>query len=142
MRSWVRWVRTGAVVVLSIGAIVVLLIWLAGGFHEKIEPGPTQVGMRPLGGAPIVTVEHVIVPLLEEAVGTVRAAHETEVGAKIMARVLAVHFQAGQHVRKDQVLIELGRSDLEARLGQAQGAVGAAKAAFDQAQTNSDADAS
>ena len=57
MKSRVRWVRTGAVVVLSIGAIVVLLIWLAGGFHEKIEPGPAQVGMRPLGGAPTVAVE-------------------------------------------------------------------------------------
>lgn len=138
MRSWVRWVRSGAVVVSSIGGIVALLIWLAGGFHEKIEPGPTQVGVQPLGGAPTVAVESVTVPLSEEAVGTVRAAHETEVGAKIMARVLAVHFQAGQHVEKEQVLIELGRSDLEARLGQARAAVDVAKAGLDQAQTNYD----
>ena len=132
------WVRAGAVVLLSIGGIVVLLIWLAGGFHEKIEPGPTQVGMLPLGRAPTVAVESVTVPLSEEAVGTVQAAHETEVGAKIMARVLAVHFQAGQHVEKDQVLIELSKNDLEARLGQARAAVDAAKAALDQAQTDYD----
>lgn len=138
MRSWVRWVRTGAVIVLSVGGIVVLLIWLGGGFHERIEPGPTQVGMHLLGRAPTVAVESVTVPLSEEAVGTVQAAHETEVGAKIMARVLAVHFQAGQHVEKGQVLVELGRSDLEARLSQAQAAVDAARAALDQAQTNYD----
>ena len=30
MRSWIRWLRTGAVMLLSIGGIVVLLIWLAG----------------------------------------------------------------------------------------------------------------
>ncbi len=138
MKRWIRWVRTGAVMLLSIGGVVVLLIWLAGGFHEKIEPGPTQVGLRPLGGAPTVTVQRVTVPLSEEAVGTVQAAHETEVGAKIMARVLAVHFQAGQHVEKDQVLVELGKSDLEARLSQARAAVDSAKAALDQAQTNYD----
>ena len=138
MNSWIRWMRTGAVIVLSVGGIVVLLIWLAGGYHEKIQPGPAQVGMQPLGGAPTVTVELVSVPLWEDAVGTVRAAHETEVGAKIMARVLAVHFQAGQHVEKDQVLLELGRSDLEARLSQAQAGVDAARAALDQAQTNYD----
>ena len=138
MKGWIRWVRTGAVVVLSIGGIVVLLVWLAGGFHEKIQPGPTQVGMRSLGGAATVTVEPATVPLSEESVGTVRAAHETEVGAKIMARVLAVHFQAGQHVEKDQLLLELAREDLEARLGQAQAGVDAAQAALDQAQTNYD----
>ena len=138
MRSWIRWLRTGAVMLLSIGGIVVLLIWLAGGFHEKIEPGPAQVGMQPLGEAMTVTVERVTVPLSEEAVGTVQAEHQTEVGAKIMARVLAVHFRAGQHVEKDQVLVELGKSDLEARMGQARAAVDAARAALDQAQTNYD----
>jgi len=138
MKRWTYWVRTGAVVVLSIGGIVVLLVWLAGGFHEKIQPGPTQVGMQALGGAATVTVEPATVPLSVESVGTVRAAHETEVGAKIMARVLAVHFQAGQHVEKDQLLLELAREDLEARLGQAQAAVNAARAALDQAQTNYD----
>ena len=70
-------------------------------------------------------------PFLEEAVGTVQAAHETEVGAKIMARVLAVHVQAGQHVEKDQVLIEPGKSDLEARLSQTRAAADAAKAALE-----------
>ncbi|MGB2987886.1 MAG: hypothetical protein WBE26_18615 [Phycisphaerae bacterium] len=29
MTSWIRWVRTGAVVLLSVGGIMVLLIWLA-----------------------------------------------------------------------------------------------------------------
>ena len=138
MKGWVRWMRAGVVTLLSIGVVVVLLIWLAGGFHEKIPPGPTQVAMQVLGGVPTVAVQWVSVPLSEDAVGTVRAAHETEVGAKIMARVLAVHFQAGQHVEQDQVLVELARGDLEARLSQAQAAVDVAQAALDQAQTNYD----
>ncbi len=138
MRKLVRWIRVGGVILLSVGGIVVLLIWLAGGFYEKIEPGPTLVGVQPLGTAPTFTVERVTVPLSEESVGTVHAEHETALGAKIMARVLAVHVRAGQHVKKDQVLIELSKNDLEARLGQAQAARDATKAALDQAQTDYD----
>jgi len=138
MRAWVHLMRTGAVVLISVGGIVVLLIWLAGGFHEKIAPGPTEVGVLPLGQARTMAVEPVAVPLAEDAVGTVRAAHETEVGAKIMARVLAVHFSAGQHVEQGQVLVELEKGDLSARVSQAQAAVDAAQAALDQAQTDYD----
>ena len=133
-----HWIWGGAVLLLSVGGIVVLLIWLAGGFHEKIQPGPTDVGVLPLGQARTTTVELMTVPLTEDAVGTVRAAHETEVGAKIMARVLAVHAQAGQHVEQDQVLVELEKGDLQARVSQAQAAVDAARAALDQAQTDYD----
>jgi RND family efflux transporter MFP subunit len=138
MTSWIRWVRTGAVVLLSVGGIVVLLIWLAGGFHEKIEAGPIEFGVRPVGQARTTVVTLVTVPLAEDALGTVRATHETGVGAKIMARVLAVHFQAGQRVEKGQVLVELEKGDLAARVSQAQAAVDAARAALDQAQTDYD----
>ena len=138
MRSWIRWTRTGAVILISVGGIAALLIWLAGGFHEKIQPGPTEVGVKPLGEARTMTLEPVTVPLTEDAVGTVRAAHETEVGAKIMARVPAVHFQAGQHVVQGQVLVELERGDLQARVSQAQAAVDVTQAALDQAQTDYD----
>ncbi|MCK4343210.1 MAG: hypothetical protein KAY37_15970 [Phycisphaerae bacterium] len=62
---------------------------------DEMSRGYVQVGMRPLGEAPTITVERVTVSVLEDAVGTVRAAHETEVGAKIMARVLAIR-RAGQ----------------------------------------------
>jgi membrane fusion protein (multidrug efflux system) len=138
MKGWIGWVHTGAVVLVSVGAIVVLLVWLAGGFHHKVEPGPSEVGTQPLGGAPTVTVERVTVPLSEEAVGTVRAAYETEVGAKIMARVLAVRFGAGQHVEEGQVLVELEHGEFEARVSQARAAMEAAQARLDQAQTNYD----
>ena len=138
MKNWKRWLQMGAVTLVSIGGIVVLLIWLAGGFHEKIEPAPARIGLRPLGTAATIAVEQVTVPLVEEAVGTVQATHQTEVGAKILARVLAVHFQAGQRVEQDQVLVELAQNDLEARLSQARSAVDAAQAALSQAQTNYD----
>ena len=138
MKVWIRWIRAVALILISVGGIIALLIWLAGGFREKIEPGPTEVGVRAVGQARMLTVESVTVPLTEDAVGTVRAEHATEVGAKIMARVLAVHFQAGQRVEQDQILVELEKGDLAARVSQAQAAVAAAQAALDQAQTDYD----
>ena len=133
-----RWLRAGIVILVSVGGIVVLLFWLAGGFTSKIEPGPTEVGRRPLGGASTIEVRLTKIPLSEEALGTIGAAHETAVGAKIMARVLTVHAQAGQHVSKDQLLVELDKGDLEARLSQARAAEDSTKAALDQSQVNYD----
>jgi RND family efflux transporter MFP subunit len=115
-----------------------MMIMLAGGFRKRIQPGPTEVGRLPLGDAPVAAVETVRVPVVEEAIGTVRAAHQTEVGAKVLARVLSVNVTAGQHVTKGTVLIELERGDLEARANQVRAAGQAAQAALDQAQTSFD----
>ena len=138
MQGWIRLLRMGAVSLISVGGIVVLLVWLAGGFREKIQPGPTEVGTLLVGNAEVVVVEAVSVPLVEDSVGTVRAAHETEVGAKVMARVLAVHAQAGQHVDEGQVLVDLEKGDLAARLRQAEAALDSAAASLSQAQTEYD----
>jgi len=111
---------------------------LAGGFRERIQPGPTEVGVLPLGDAPVAPVEAVRVPVVEEAVGTVQAASHTEVGAKILARVLSVNVTAGQHVTEGTVVIELERGDLEARLNQERAAAQAAQAKLSQVQTDFD----
>ena len=42
MTSWIRWVRTGAVVLLSVGGIVVLLIWPAGADDFTGAAGPVE----------------------------------------------------------------------------------------------------
>jgi RND family efflux transporter MFP subunit len=72
-------------------------------------------------------------PLFESAVGSIRAVHETSVGSKLLARVVAVNLKAGQPVKQGEVLVQLDDSDLQARLKQAQAAVKSAEAARDQA---------
>ena len=42
MTSWIRCVRAGAVVLLSVGGIVVLLIWLAGASDFVGVAGPVE----------------------------------------------------------------------------------------------------
>lgn len=127
-------------------AVIILMIWLAGGFHRKI--GPTSTGRaaeasavagQPLpAGATVEPVRLIRVPAVESAVGTIKAVHETSLASRLLARVLEVNAIAGQRVAKDEVLVRLDDADLKARLQQAQAAVDHAKAAHDQARIEFD----
>jgi hypothetical protein len=86
MKSRIRWLRTGAVVLLSIGGTVVSLIWLAGGFHEKIEPGPTQVALLPFEDAPTVAVESIIA--VRNAILLIEFVHHAEDAGKSLEEAL------------------------------------------------------
>ncbi|MCC7145446.1 MAG: efflux RND transporter periplasmic adaptor subunit [Phycisphaeraceae bacterium] len=109
--------------------VVVLLLWLAGKFTPKV-PAVVVEGMgheAPTNGQ-VVTVRLVTRPLYEQAVGSIRAVHETSVGSKILARVVEVDLKAGQKVTQGQVLVRLDDSDLKAKFQQAQAAIAAAEA--------------
>jgi len=122
--------------VAAIVFIVVMMVWLAGGFGEKIPPTEAAaVPATPLRGKTVVPVAVTTQPYAEWATGTTRAVHETTLGSRLLARVVAVHVRAGQLVDKDQVLIELDDADLRAQVQQADAVVAAASAALDQAKT-------
>jgi len=117
--------------------VVVLILWLAGRFHPKINDVPrttAELPGRPIGDAPLVEVRAIRVPRVESAVGTVQTVHEVSVASKILARVIEVNVQAGQRVARDEVLVRLDDADLKARLEQARAAANAARALRDQAE--------
>ncbi len=117
----------------SVG-VVLLLLWLAGKFAPKV---PMDVAAEPLPTPPsdhrAVPARLVRLPVAESAVGSIRAVHETSIGAKLLARVVEVNLKAGQPVKEGDVLIRLDDTDLRARLQQAKAAVAAAEAAKTQA---------
>lgn len=116
------------------GGVVLMLLFLAGKFHSKVPAEAVAAQPRKLpAGASAVPVEVVEVPRYETAVGTVRAVHEAGVGSKILARVVEVNVRAGQAVQEGEVLIRLDDTDLQARLKQAEAALAAAQARFEQA---------
>ena len=125
--------------------VVVLMMWLIGTFHPKVDrkdqarvPPTEAVALRPAGDVRTATVERIEVPRVETAVGTIRAVHETQVAAKLLAKVVEVRVKAGQRVRRGEVLVRLDDADLKARLQQAQAAADAARARRDQAQIEYD----
>jgi RND family efflux transporter MFP subunit len=113
--------------------VVVILLWLAGKFEAKV-PGdvPPLADESPTQGR-IVEVQSIRLPVVESAVGTIRAVHETTIGSKLLARIIEVNLKAGQKVREGDVLVRLDDTDLRAKLQQAKAAVTAAEAGQTQA---------
>jgi RND family efflux transporter MFP subunit len=123
----------------GVAAIVLMLLWLAGAFHSKIAPDEVVAATAtPLGGRPVVNVSSTTVPYSEWAVGSTEAVYETTLGSRLLAKVVAVNFHAGQLVQKGDKLVELDDADLRAQLDQATAVVAAAAAALDQARIEAD----
>ena len=130
-RPWRVIVKVGIALI----AVVLILVWLAGGFHGKVKPGTVEVPGRgiPENGT-MVTVKRYTLPRYEWAIGSIQAVHETALGSKILAKVLATNVTAGQKVHEGQVLMKLDDADLKSREEQAESAVEMAKANLAQAQ--------
>ena len=128
-------------------AVIILMVWLAGGFHRKIggeavvrgTPSVDVAAGRLLPpDAVLETVRVIRVPATESAVGTIQAVHPISLASKVLAKVVETNIIAGQRVMKEAVLVRLDDADLKARLQQAQAAVDHAKAANDQAKIEFD----
>ncbi len=114
---------------LGVAALLILILWMAGSFDRgRIEPGSLE-GRR---GEP--APEHTLQVREEaqttwyEAVGTVRSRTQTTVAPQVTGQILAVRAEAGDHVKKDQVLANLDSREYTARLEQARSALFSAQA--------------
>ncbi|MFH0981664.1 MAG: efflux RND transporter periplasmic adaptor subunit [Planctomycetota bacterium] len=133
--------RKVAVAVAFLVVVILLLVWLAGGFHRKVGSFESVAGAatgQAVAEAVLEPARLIRVPVTETAVGTVRAVHEVSLASKLLAKVVTLEVKAGQVVRKDQVLVKLDDTDLRARREQAEAAVAAARAARNQAKVEFD----
>jgi RND family efflux transporter MFP subunit len=117
----------------ALALLAVLMGLLAGVFEEKIPPGRLAARPVPIDG-PLAEVSLHRVPQIEQAVGTLRPREETQVAARILGIVTAVNVHEGDPVQKGDVLIELDRRELTARVEQARQVSAAAKASLDEAR--------
>ena len=138
--------------------LIVLMVWLAGAFVEKVTPGPPA----PKPQAPKLRtqkVERRVYPFFMDQVGTVRAQTEARVSSRIMAQVTEILVKEGDQVSggnekspKPTVMARLQDADIKARLRQAEAQfdalergqeaarakLGAAKAQVEAARANRD----
>ncbi len=122
MAKWLQWVSGVAVAVGFTAGVIVLLLWLAGTFDRKVPMNAAQAGVPEFKGR-TTPVRQVEIPRFESAVGTIRAVRETNIGSKLLAKVLEINLKAGQKVQKGDVLARLDDTDLRARVQQAQAAL-------------------
>ncbi|MGW8257863.1 MAG: efflux RND transporter periplasmic adaptor subunit [Thermoguttaceae bacterium] len=120
-------------------ALVLVIAWLSGMFHEKIAPGMQNFSRRTITEAEksrVDVVHEVVQPYYEEAVGTLKASNRTEISSRVMAPINKITVRAGQSVVRGETLVELDSRALEIQRAQAQASLVAADAAFRQAHTD------
>lgn len=127
MRTWLP--ALGAVVLL-----VLMVAWMAGLFDQRLAPGLEQrAAMEPESGYTIALEQ---VSVREPVAGSVEAKQATIVSSRIMSRIQRIHVRAGDQVSEGQLLVELEKSDLEARAAQATDQITAVRARLTEAERN------
>jgi membrane fusion protein (multidrug efflux system) len=131
-----RLLRRSLQVVAGLSVIVLAIVWLSGGFGERLGGGKVEPQRGP---APAQDIQHAVVelvslPAVEWASGTIASARHTEIAARITARIEEVRVRAGDRVTKDDVLVVLDARDLKARVEQAAQVAAAAAAELKRTQ--------
>lgn len=107
--------------------LILLLVWMQGGFEHKVQPGLSPQGedvARPVGK--VVAVERLSANETLSWPGTVAAISVTQVAAKLPGRIAEITVNAGGKVGRGQVLVRLDDRELRSRLDQARSAVAVA----------------
>ncbi len=115
-------------------ALAMLALGLLTACGQEGEPGPAaRLALPGAGEAPTrtATAQRETVPLWREVPSTVRSLNHIQVSSEITARVLRVHAETGQRVRKGDLLAELDPSSLLAAREAALAAVDLARAEED-----------
>lgn len=81
--------KTLALSALTLLILLLMILWMAGAFHSKIEPEtlPELSAYQ----SPTLTVERVTLPAYEKATGTLEATQAGDISAQIQARIKAIH---------------------------------------------------
>jgi len=137
------WLGRG-LLLLGFGAgVVVIMMYLAGRFSEKVPISSSGETAHTAGiQGTVVPVRKVAREVRESAVGTIRAVYEIPIRSKLLARVVEVNIAAGQAVRTGDVLVQLDDTDLRAKLEQANAAVVSSEALRSQAASDQQRNAS
>lgn len=126
-------------VIVGLGVIVGAVVWLSGGFGERIAPGRVEPASVPRSSAnDTAVVELVIEPAVEWASGALASARQTAVASRILARIEEIRVRAGDTVAEGDILIVLDARDYESRLRQVSDALGGAQARLELARVEKD----
>jgi RND family efflux transporter MFP subunit len=132
-QSLIRVWAARALAAAGVAGVGLLLLGLAGTFHAKTGEGKQERPTRVLRGESTVKVRQIERMRSETAVGTVKPVHEAAIASRVLARVVELSVNAGQAVRKDDVLVRLDDAELQARVKQLDARLAAVRAAAERA---------
>ncbi|MCX5872043.1 MAG: efflux RND transporter periplasmic adaptor subunit [Deltaproteobacteria bacterium] len=108
-------------------ALIIILVWVQGGFHYKVPGGETKLALEKNAKLKTVKAE-----LLETAgdvtvSGTILARDTARVAARVGGYVVELKIDAGSVVKKGDLLLKIEARELDEREAQAKAALESAK---------------
>lgn len=119
----------------SIAGLILLLVWMQGGFVGKTAPGTTPSADQTAHQA-TVKAELKEIDEIMAWPATVNARSVAQISPKVAARIVEISVKAGDTVKAGQVLAKLDQGEWQARLRQARSALAAAEAEAARAQAD------
>ena len=114
--------------------LILILIWVGGGFHSKVPGGRTYDTKRTEVKPKTVKIEMTRIPGEVTVSGTVISREIARVASKIQGNVVEIKVDAGDSVKKGDLLVRLDSKELAERRAQAKAALVAAKADLNRAK--------
>ncbi len=128
--------RKSILALTSLIVLILVLVWIQGGFHSKTPPGRTEA---PIGQGPAPKIAKVEVMKTRGSVtvsGTVTARELARVASRILGYVLELYVREGDKVSKDQLLLRIDTKEVAEKLDQAKANLESAKADFVKAKND------
>lgn len=114
--------------------LILVLVWMQGGFHRKVPGGRT--GPEGRAGESVRTVE-VTTSISKGEVtvtGTVAARETARIAARLQGFTVAINVDAGDKVKKDDVLLRIDDRELREQVAQAEAQLNTARANLSETQ--------
>ncbi len=131
-------IRNTVTIVIAVFVVVGAMAWLSGWFRtDKIQPGSVSAAettSRPSATAPSALVQKVSRTRFGPVVGSLQAEVRTTISSRLVANILEMRVNAGDRVKKGDVLVLLDDAAPKSRVAQAREALRAAQASEDLAQ--------
>lgn len=120
--------------------VLVAMLWFSGVFRaNRIHPGVVRAAEPPATGpARTIAVEKVARPAFADVVGSIQSVMRTDVSSRIVANILEVKPQAGERVKRGDLLVQLDDAPQRSRVQQARETLRAAEASRQYAQQETD----
>lgn len=119
-------------------ALILILIWMQGGFHHKVPGGETKLPQVQVKNIKTVKAEKVQTSGEVTVPGTVLARDTAKIAARVGGYVVELKVDAGSKVKKGDLLLKIEARELEEREAQAKASLESAQ--VDMEKTRQDFD--
>lgn len=122
--------------VVFLGGLVLVLVWMQGGFHSKVPPGKTPISVEK--PAPFKTIKIKTTRSKSEVTvsGTVASRETAGIAARAQGYVIEIKADAGDTVKKGDLLLRIDNREMAERKAQAEAALASAKADLTKAKAD------